>query len=74
MVDASQLANIDLSDEVTQILTSIIKTESASSCSDTISSTLPADHEIGNDHLSFSLPSSIERYVSNGRSLKTVSP
>lgn len=41
MVDPSQLASINLSDEVTKLLTSIMKTESASNNSETIVSSLP---------------------------------
>lgn len=42
MVDASQLANIDLSDEVTQLLTSIMKTDTSTS-QPTPSESLPSN-------------------------------
>lgn len=43
MVDPSQLASINISDEVTKLLTSIMKTESASNNSETIVSSLPTE-------------------------------
>lgn len=43
MVDASQLANIDLSDEVTQLLTSIMKTDASAGNQPASSESLPTN-------------------------------